>query len=266
MAAAEALRVVCEKLIRRHPHVFAQPAPAGASELTVETASQVVDQWDRIKAREKAAGDGRAPRLLDAVPRSLAALATSLDIGHKVASVGFDWPTPSEVLDKIEEEIDELRAELAPGPGSTSDPQALTSPDPQSPRSPELPLIDPARVADELGDLLFSLAQLARKLDIDPEAALRAANRKFRRRFDALEDGVREEGLDLASLGLAALEARLAALSPVQPVQPCPLLGDGGLCLVYSSRPLACRGCVSGCWRQRSPRCYSSGGHCDWPQ
>jgi ATP diphosphatase len=69
-------------------------------------------------------------------------------------------------------------------------------------------LIDPARVADELGDLLFSLAQLARKLDIDPEAALRAANRKFRRRFDALEDGVREEGLDLASLGLAALEAR----------------------------------------------------------
>lgn len=198
--AADAVRVVCEKLVRRHPHVFAQPAPAGASDVAVETASQVVDQWDRIKAREKAAGDSRAPRLLDAVPRSLAALATSLDIGHKVASVGFDWPTPAEVLDKIEEEIEELRAELVPRPGS--------SPDPQVPRSPEPPSIDPARVADELGDLLFSLAQLARKLDIDPEAALRAANRKFRRRFDALEDGVRADGLDLASQGLPALEAR----------------------------------------------------------
>ncbi len=197
-SAADALRTVCEKLIRRHPHVFAQPAPEGASPETIETAGQVVDQWDRIKAREKAAGQGAAPHLLDAVPRSLPALAASLDIGHKVAGVGFDWPSPAEVLDKIEEEIAELRAELCPAPEAGG------------------AAADPARVADELGDLLFSIAQLGRKLGLDPETALREANRKFRRRFDALEDGVRRDGQDMGSLGLAALEARWQAVKAAE--------------------------------------------------
>lgn len=218
-SATDALRVVCEKLVRRHPHVFTQPAPAGASAEAIETPRQVVDQWDRIKAREKAARSGLAPRVLDAVPRSLPALATSLDIGHKVAAVGFDWPTPGEVLDKIEEEIAELRAELDPGAEGAHEASMPSSGDaaPADLRAP-----DRARVADELGDLLFSLAQLARKLDIDPEAALRDANRKFRRRFDALEDGVRAEGLDLAAQGLNALEARWQVVKAAERQQASP--------------------------------------------
>lgn len=197
--AADALRVVCEKLVRRHPHVFTQAAPSGASDHAIETPGQVVDQWDRIKAREKHAHSGHVPRVLDAVPRSLPALAGSFDIGRHVAKVGFDWPSPAEVLDKIEEEIGELRAELAPAQHEAASSTATRAP-------------DRSRIAEELGDLLFSLAQLARKLDIDPEAALRDANRKFRRRFDTLEDGVRADGQDLGALGLEALEARWRAV------------------------------------------------------
>jgi ATP diphosphatase len=139
--------------------------------------------------------------------------------------VGFDWPSPAEVLDKIEEEIAELRAELCPGttgrsaarsalPEPTAAPNAV-APSEASPGAAHA-TPDTARVADELGDLLFSLAQLARKLGIDPEATLRASNRKFRRRFDALEDGARREGHDLASLGLAALEARWQAVKAAE--------------------------------------------------
>lgn len=192
--AVDALRHVCEKLIRRHPHVFAQPAPPGTSADSVETPGQVKDQWDRIKAGEKEARTGRAPHVLDTVPRSLPALAAASDIGRKVAKVGFDWPSAGEVLHKVEEEIAELRAELVPGEGHQAAERSSAAAH--------------ARTAEELGDLFFALAQLARKLDIDAEAALRDANRKFRRRFDALEDGVRAEGLDIATLGLEALEAR----------------------------------------------------------
>ena len=184
--AADALRAVSEKLIRRHPHVFAQSAPPGTSEAAIESPAQVVEQWDQIKAREKTGRGSTREGLLDGVPRSLPALAAALDIGRRVAKVGFDWPTAGEVLNKIEEEIHELRAELAP---------AAEGP-------------DPARVADELGDLLFSVAQLARQLNADPEAALRAANRKFRRRFDALERDVRAGGQEVASLPPEDLEAR----------------------------------------------------------
>jgi len=209
---ADALRTVCEKLVRRHPHVFAQPAPAGTSERAVETPAEVLDQWDRIKAGEKQAKTGRAPRVLDAVPRSLPALSASCDIGRHVAKIGFDWPAPGEVLDKIEEEIAELRAELARA-GDEGRGQGSSS----CGRSPAGgPTGAMARVADELGDLLFSLAQLARKLDIDPEAALRDANRKFRRRFDALEDGVRADGHEIGALGLEALEARWRAVKAAE--------------------------------------------------
>jgi MazG family protein len=183
---ADALRAICDKLIRRHPHVFAQPAPAGASEDAVQSPAQVVHQWDQIKSREKAARGQVGDRVLDGVARSLPALAAALDIGRRVAKVGFDWPTAAEVLDKIEEEIRELRAELPP---------AASEPDPE-------------RAADELGDLLFSVAQLARQMGLDPEAALRAANRKFRRRFDALEDDVRADGQRMTDLALGDLEAR----------------------------------------------------------
>nr|MCU0256824.1 MazG family protein [Vicinamibacterales bacterium] len=187
--AVDALRAVCEKLIRRHPHVFAQPAPAGASDEAVETPHQVKDQWARIKAREKEARTGRRPHLLDQVPRSLPALSGAFDIGRKVARVGFDWPSPGEVLDKIEEEIGELRAELVPstaGARAAAPPSAASGAGAAAPAAPgageSSPAPAQARIAEELGDLLFSVAQLARALGLDPEAALREANRKFRRR------------------------------------------------------------------------------------
>lgn len=208
---ADALRGICAKLIRRHPHVFAQPAPPGASEAAVETPAEVVDQWDRIKAREKQARQDRPPRLLDGVPRSLPALAAAGDIGRRVAKVGFDWPSPAQVIDKIEEELEELRAELAPAQSSAS--AVPATPDAgQDPPAAPADAGATARVAEELGDLLFSAAQLARALGIDPEAALRAANRKFRRRFDALEARVRDDGLDFDQLDLAALEAHWQAV------------------------------------------------------
>lgn len=200
-SAVDSLRNVCEKLIRRHPHVFAQPAPDGASAHEVDTPERVIAQWDQIKARERHAAPSGPKRLLDGVPRSLPALAAAHDIGRKVAAVGFDWPTAGEVLDKIEEEIRELRAELDPPPSANE-----TARDHR----------ERERIAEELGDLLFSIAQLARSLGLDPEAALREANRKFRRRFDAVEDRVRAEGRVLSESGLQTLESHWQAVKSAE--------------------------------------------------
>ena len=136
---ADSVRTVCEKLVRRHPHVFVQAAPPGASDAAVETAQQVVSQWADIKAQEKAARRDTGG-VLDGVPASLPALAAARDIGTRVAKVGFDWPTPSEVLDKVQEEVGELRAELNAQPGPPADATTL------------------ARADEEIGDLLFALS------------------------------------------------------------------------------------------------------------
>jgi MazG family protein len=187
----ESIRLACEKLIRRHPHVFAQPAPPGASTSAIETPQQVVAQWADIKAQEKAAKDRSPAHLLDRVPAALPALAGANEIGRQVAKVGFDWPTSIEALEKVREEIEELRAELA-----TDDDAHARAADVR------------ARTEEEIGDLLFALAQVARKAEIDPERALRAANRKFRARFAALEDLAREDGVDdLSTLTLDQQEA-----------------------------------------------------------
>jgi MazG family protein len=187
---ADSVRAVCEKLIRRHPHVFSQPPPPGTSASAVETAQHVVAQWADIKAQEKAARGG-TDEVLAGVPVSLPALATAREIGRKVARVGFDWPTAGEVLDKVQEEIVELRAELTAEGGEPPDAAAL------------------ARADEEIGDLFFALAQLSRKLGLDPEASLRAANRKFRARFGVLERTARAEGIDdLSTLTLEQLEER----------------------------------------------------------
>jgi MazG family protein len=199
--AADAVRAACEKLIRRHPHVFEQPVPPGASEGPVETPSQVVEQWYQIKAREKPARDTPAG-LLDGIPAALPALVAANQIGRRVARVGFDWPGPRDVIDKIAEELDELRDELPP-----RDREGVAAGAP----------IDRDRVAEELGDLLFSVAQLARALDLDPEAVLRAANRKFRARFGALEAGARADGIDdLSTLTLAQMERRWQAVKDAE--------------------------------------------------
>ncbi|MEO7270745.1 MAG: nucleoside triphosphate pyrophosphohydrolase, partial [Vicinamibacterales bacterium] len=132
---ADSLRAICEKLIRRHPHVFATTEG-------VSTPQLVLEQWESIKAREQvAAGESRS--LLRGLPKALPALLHAYEIGARVATVGFDWAGNASVLDKIEEEVAELR-------------QAVQHE-------------SPARAAEEMGDLLFTMANLSRKLGIDPE-------------------------------------------------------------------------------------------------
>jgi ATP diphosphatase len=167
---AAVARTITEKMIRRHPHVFADAAGRDAPGQTAE--------WEAQKHAERAA---RAEAgTLAGVPAPLPALTRALKLTARAARVGFDWPDAAAVLDKLEEEAVELRAEL---------PQA-----------------DPARLADEVGDLLFVLANLARKLNLDPEECLRGANRKFTRRFNAMEAIVEREGYTLSGSTLAAME------------------------------------------------------------
>ncbi len=163
---AEVARGITEKMIRRHPHVFGDR-------------SGVLD-WEGSKSAERAA---RAERgTLTGVPLALPALTRALKLTARAARVGFDWPDAGAVLEKLDEEVAELRAEL--------------------------PEADPARLADEVGDLLFVVANLARKLGLDPETCLRGANEKFGRRFNAMEHGAEREGKGLAELSLEEMEAR----------------------------------------------------------
>ncbi len=163
---ADVAEAIAAKMVRRHPHVFGEPAARDAG---MQAAG-----WERQKAAERA---GRAETgTLAGVAVALPGLSRAAKLTKRAAAVGFDWPDAASVLDKLEEEAAELRAEL---------PEAA-----------------PERLADELGDLLFVLANLGRKLGLDPEACLLAANRKFERRFAAVE-------ADLASAGVAPADAGL---------------------------------------------------------
>ncbi len=164
-------RAIADKMIRRHPHVFGDAAARNAA---AQTAA-----WEAQKSAERAA---RAETgVLSAVPAALPALVRAAKLTARAARVGFDWPDAEAVLEKLDEEVAELRAELD---------QA-----------------DPARLTDEVGDLLFVLANLARKLNLDPEACLRHANRKFARRFQAMEQRAEVTGNTLADMPLEEMEA-----------------------------------------------------------
>ena len=146
------------KLIRRHPHIFAG-----------ETASDyatVLRNWEQLKRAEKAASSLLGDSMLDDIPRTMPAMLEASKLGSRAAKVGFDWPDPSGLFDKLQEELAELREEL-PAHGK---PPAST-----------------AALEEELGDVLFTAVNLARHLHLDPESALRASNAKFRRRFAAME-------------------------------------------------------------------------------
>jgi nucleoside triphosphate diphosphatase len=181
---ADSLTDITDKLVNRHPHVFGTSkrlAPKGGARGDVTNATQVKEQWEAIKARERAASGKRDKGPLDGIPRTLPALLRAYGIGNRAKAVGFDWSTPAEVLDKVDEELRELRTELD---SSATD----------------------ERVAEELGDLLFSMAHLARKLGIEPEAALRAANDKFSRRFAAMQELLRQRGLEFGDAKLDQME------------------------------------------------------------
>jgi tetrapyrrole methylase family protein/MazG family protein/ATP diphosphatase len=172
----DSLRAVTEKLIRRHPHVFGDEAARAGG---VDSAGKVVEQWERIKSREqKEAGERRS--VLKGIPKTMPALLRAHEIGARVAAVGFDWAKPDDVVDKIDEEVAELRHAVA-GEGRE-------------------------RAEEEMGDLLFSIANLARKLGIEPESALRKANEKFSRRFEALERRFDEQGRSVHDATLGEME------------------------------------------------------------
>jgi len=168
------------KMIRRHPHVFAEAAGRDA-------AAQIL-AWDQQKAAERAS---RAETgTLAGIPAGLPALTRAAKLTRRAARIGFDWPDTAAVLDKLAEEAAELRAEL-----------------PTAERAG-----DPERMADEVGDLLFVLANLARKLDLDPEACLRGANAKFQRRFEGIEARLAARGLAPGDVDLPAMEAEWQAV------------------------------------------------------
>lgn len=188
---ADALDAINAKLVRRHPHVFGEKAARaamhappkagapGARPSTIDSAGKVLEQWEQIKARERKHA-GERPSLLAGVPKSLPSLLRSHEIGTRVASVGFEWPEPRQVVDKIEEEVRELREAVEKG--------------------------DRRHAAEEMGDLLFSIANLARKLDIEPESALREANEKFTARFQAVEADFAARGRAMADASLDEME------------------------------------------------------------
>lgn len=175
---ADALRDVHAKLVRRHPHVFGDASgerPGG-----IDTPGAVKGQWEQVKADERAAKGQPRRGMFDGIPKTLPALLAAYEIGNRAAATGFDWPAATEVLDKIEEEVGELRETLE-----------------QKERT---------RQEEELGDLLFAVTNLARKLGIEPEAALRAANRKFTTRFGAMQERLESRGRALGEATLDEME------------------------------------------------------------
>jgi ATP diphosphatase len=174
---ADVASAIADKMVDRHPHVFGDARVATAEAQTVS--------WEARKAIERAAKRAGAEPAgaLDGVARALPALLRAEKIQKRAARVGFDWKQTDPVIDKIEEELGELRAELTAGD------------------------VDQARLTDELGDVLFAVANLARHCKIDPEAALRATNDKFERRFRHIERRLAEAGRKPADATLEEMEA-----------------------------------------------------------
>ena len=170
---SDSLQAINEKLIRRHPHIFGSA--------TAETAEDVKTRWDQIKAQEKASAGTRGPvSILDTTPRSLPALVEAHKISSKAAEVGFEWPNVDGVLEKLAEESYELSEAAARN--------------------------DSGEIEHEIGDLLFTLVNLARFYKIDPEQALRKTNARFRQRFAFLEQKVAEDGGELRETSLDRME------------------------------------------------------------
>jgi MazG family protein len=183
----DAIQSIVDKLIRRHPHVFSpdgRPLAEGRPSLTP---TEVVEKWEDLKARERDAAHAPDASALSGVPRTLPSLLRAYELSSRAAAVGFDWVHAADVLEKIDEEVGELREIVTRSPG------------------------DPARVEEEMGDLLFAIANLARKLGIEPEAALRVANDKFQRRFEGMERSVARRGESLRALTSSSLEAEWQA-------------------------------------------------------
>jgi MazG family protein len=165
---------IADKMIRRHPHVF--------DDREVSDSAEVMRNWEDIKRTERAEEPDAS--VLDGVPGSLPALLKAFRMTEKAAAVGFDWRRPADVMTKMREEMDELEAELAVGEAATNE-----------------------RVAAELGDILFVMANLARHLGVEPETSLQRTNTTFLRRFQAMEETAFATGRDFRTMDLAEKDA-----------------------------------------------------------
>lgn len=168
----DVVEAICAKMIRRHPHIFGDEAARSSQEQ--------VAAWEVIKAQERAQKSKAAAGLLDDIPQGMPALSRAVKLSKRAASVGFVWPSVAEVVAKLDEEVEELKVEIAAE--------------------------DKAKTQDELGDVLFVLANIARTLDIDPEAALRQSNAKFERRFRYIEDALQAKGSNPHQSDLAEMD------------------------------------------------------------
>jgi nucleoside triphosphate diphosphatase len=177
----DALTAVTEKLIRRHPHVFARDQ----GEPALDSAGAVVRKWEELKALERAeAGKTSTPKtLLSGIPDALPALLRADQISRRARSVGFDWNKAEDVVDKIAEEVEEIREVVRDAPR------------------------DHEHIEEEMGDLLFAIASLSRKLGVEPETALRKANAKFTARFTAMETTIAASGRAMKEMTLEDMEA-----------------------------------------------------------
>ena len=193
------LDTLSDKLVRRHPHVF--------GEVEANTSGEVLRNWEAIKRQERAQksngeAEDRKP-LLDSVGTAMPSLLEGLKLSNKAAHVGFDWPNIDGLFDKLAEETDELRREVEriPPPGPQPIGRGVAGARGVR-REAELQ----SRLQDEVGDLLFTVVNLARYLEVDPESALRHTNRKFRRRFTHVESALRAEGRELTEATLDEME------------------------------------------------------------
>jgi ATP diphosphatase len=165
----DVVETICDKMIRRHPHVFADAVAASSDAVT--------ESWEAIKRQERPAGQS----LLEDIAIGLPALTRALKLGRRAATVGFDWPALAPVRAKVEEELGELDRAIDGG--------------------------DPAEIEAEIGDLLFTVANLARHCNVDPEKALRGTNARFRDRFGQVEDAVRASGRGWETFDAEQLES-----------------------------------------------------------
>lgn len=165
----DSITAIHDKLVRRHPHVF--------GDVEASDAEQVLVNWEKLKQDERKAEN---KSLLAGVPLSMPALLKASRLTEKAARVGFDWRRTEDVFDKVDEEIAELREAVASG--------------------------DQTHIEEEIGDLLFTIANLARKVNVNPEEALQSTNRKFMRRFQSMEGNVRQRGQDLDQLELEEMD------------------------------------------------------------
>jgi len=167
---ADSVTAIHDKLVRRHPHVFGDVVAADAE--------QVLVNWEKLKQDERKAEN---KSLLAGVPQSMPALLKAARLTEKAARVGFDWRRTEDVFEKVDEELAELREATSSG--------------------------DRAHIEEEIGDLLFTIANIARKVNVNPEEALQSANRKFMRRFESMETSVRNQDRNLDQLQLEEMDA-----------------------------------------------------------